>query len=76
MQAPHDQLPNLEGTAADEYDSARIIQEKRLIYIALGALGNVVVPIRKTCVFFSVLPDENYELLKTVLYGDRQRESQ
>ena len=46
----------------------------RRICVELGALGDVVVPARKTHAFFRALPDEKYESLKTVLICDRQRD--
>ena len=73
MQELHDQLANLQVTAADKYDPARVIQELRRICVELGALGDVV-PTRKNHVFFRALPDEKYESLKTVLLCDRQRD--
>ena len=74
MQELHDQLANLQVTAADKYDPARVIQELRRICVELGALGDVVVPARKNHAFFRALPDEKYESLKTVLLYDRQRD--
>ena len=39
MQELHDQLANLQVTAADKYDPARVFQELRRIWVELGALG-------------------------------------
>ena len=72
MQELHDQLANLQVTAADKYDPARVIKELRRICVELGTLGDVVVPARKNHAFFRALPDEKYESLKTVLLCDRQ----
>ena len=74
MQEPHDQLANIQVTAADKCDSARVIQELRRIYVELRALGDVVVPARKTHASFRALPDEKHESLKTVLLFERQRD--
>ena len=74
MQELHDQLANLQVTAADKYDPARVIQELRRICVELGALGDVAVPACKNHAFFRALPDDKYESLKTVLLGDRQRD--
>ena len=73
MQALHDQLANLQVTEAEQYDPARVIQELRCICVELGALGDTVVPARKTHAFFRALPDSQYESLKKVLLCDRQR---
>jgi len=74
MQELHDQLANLQVTAADKYDPARVIQELRRICVELGALGDVVVPARKNHAFFRALPDEKYESLKTELLCNRRRD--
>ena len=74
MQELHDQLANLQVSEEEKYDPAREIQESRRICVELGALGDVVVPARKTHAFFRALPDEKYESLKTVLIWDRQRD--
>ena len=60
MQELHDQLANLQVTEAEKYDPERVIQELRHICVELGALGDVVVPARKTHAFFRALPDEKY----------------
>ena len=70
MQELHDQLANLQVTAADKYDPARVIQEWRRICVELGSLGDVVIPVRKIHAFFRALPDEKYESLKTILLCD------
>ena len=67
MQELHDQLANLQVTAADKYDPARVIQEWRRICVELGSLGDVVIPVRKIHAFFRALPDEKYESLKLSL---------
>ena len=67
-------LANLQVTSASKYVPARVIQELRRISIGLGALGDDVVPVRKTHAFFRALHDYKYESLKTVLLGDRQRD--
>ena len=67
IQELHDQPANLQVTAADKYDPARVIQEIRRIGVELGALGDVVVPVRKNHAFSRALPDEKVESLKTVL---------
>ena len=74
MQELHDQVANLQVTAADKYDLAREIQEVRRVCAELEALGDVVVPARKTHAFFRALPDEKYESLKTALLCHRQRD--
>ena len=74
VQELHDQLANLQVTAADKYDSARAIQGVRRNCVGLGALGDVVVPTRKTHSFFRAPPEEDCESLKTVLSCDRQRD--
>ena len=74
MQELHDQLANLQVTAADKYDPARVIHEFRRICVELGALGDVVVPTLTNLAFFRALPDEKYESLKTGLLCDKQRD--
>ena len=73
MQELHDQLVNLQVTEAEQYDAARVVQELRRICVELGALGDTVVPARKSHAFFCALPDCQYESLKTVLLCDTQR---
>ena len=74
MQELHDQLANLQVTAAEKYHPTRVIQELRRICVELGVLGDVVFPARKNHAFFRALPDEKYESLKIVLLCDRQRD--
>ena len=74
MQELRDQLANLQVTEAEQYDPARVIQELRIVCVELGALGDTVVPARKTHAFLKALPDGQYEPLKTVLLCDRQRD--
>ena len=74
MQELYDQLANLQVTEAEQYDPAQVIQELCRICVELGALGDTVVPARKTQAFFRALPDSQYESLKTVLLCDRQRD--
>ena len=64
----------MQVTAADIYDPSRVIQELRRTCEELGALGDVVVPARKTHAFVRALPDEKYGSLKTVLLCGRQRD--
>ena len=73
MQELHDQLANLQVIEAEQYDPARVIQELRRICAELGALGDTLVPARKTHAFFRALPDSK-KTLKTVLLCDRQRD--
>ena len=65
MQELHNQLANLQVTAADKDDPARVIQELRRIGVELEALGDIAVPARKTHAFFRALTDEKYDSLKT-----------
>ena len=60
--------------AAHKYDPAQVFKELRLICVELEALGDVVVPARKTHTFFRVLPHEKYESLNVALLCDRQRD--
>ena len=62
MQELHDQLANLQVTEAEQYGPARVIQELRRICVELDALGETVVPARKTHAFFRALPDSPYAL--------------
>ena len=73
MQQLHDQFGSLEVTAADEFDPARVIQELRRICIELDALGDKVVPTRKTHAFLKALPDKHYRSFKTVLLCEKPR---
>ena len=72
MQELHNQLANLQVTAADKDDPARVIQELRRIGVELEALGDIAVPARKTHAFFRALSDEKYDSLKTGLPYDKQ----
>ena len=56
MQELHDQFGSLEATAADQFDPARVIYELRRICIELDALGDKVVPRRKTHAFIKAVP--------------------
>ena len=71
MQEQHDKFGTLEVTAADNFDPARVIQELRRIFIELDALGDKLVPARKTHAFFKSLPDKHYGSFKTVLLCER-----
>ena len=71
MQELHDKFGTLEVTAADNFDSARVIQELRRICIELDALGDKVVPASKTHAFLKSLPDKHYGSFKTVLLCER-----
>ena len=70
----HDQFGFLEVTAAVKFDPARVIQELRRICIELDALGDKVVPTRKTHAFLKALPDKHYGSLKTVLLCEKPRD--
>ena len=71
MQELHDKFGTLEVTAADNFDPARVIQELRRICIELDALGDKVVPARKTHAFLKSLPGKHYGSFKTVLLCER-----
>ena len=59
MQELHDKFGTLHVTAADNFDPARVIQEFRRICIELDALGDKVVPARKTNAFLKSLQDKH-----------------
>ena len=42
--------------------------------VELGALGDVVVPVRKPHAFIRAFPYDKYESLKTLMLCDRQRD--
>ena len=67
MQELHDKFGALEVTAADSFDPARVTQELRRICIEVDALGDKVVPARKTRTFLKSLPDKHYGSFKTLL---------
>ena len=71
MQELHDKFGTLEVTAANNFDPARVIQELRRICIELDALGDMVVPARKTHAFLKSLPDKHYGSFKTLLLCKR-----
>lgn len=52
----YDKFGSLEVSAADNFDPARVIQELRRICIELDALGDNVVPARKTHALLKSLP--------------------
>ena len=60
-------------TADDKFDPARAIQQLRRISTELDALGDKVVPTRKTYAFLKALPDKRYGSFKTVLLCDKPR---
>ena len=60
MQQLHDQLGSLDVTAADQFDPARVIPQLLRICVELDALGDKVVPTRKTHAFLKALPDKHY----------------
>ena len=61
-------------TADDKFDPARAIQQLRCISTELGALGDKVVPTRKTHAFLKALPDKHYDSFKTVLLREKPRD--
>ena len=61
-------------TADDEFDPARAIQQLRRISTELDALGDKVVPTRKTHAFTKSLPDMHYGSFKTVLLCEKPRD--
>ena len=71
MQELHDKFGILEVTAADNFHPTRVIQELRRICIELDALGDKVVPARKTHVFIKSLPDKHHGSFKTILLCER-----
>ena len=74
MQELQDQLGSLAMTADDKFDYARSIQQLRLISTELNALGDKVVPTRKTHAFLKALPDKHYGSFKTVLLCEKPRD--
>ena len=73
MQELQDQLESLAVAADDQFDPARAIQQLRRISTELGALGDKVVPTRKTHAFLKALPDKHYGSFKTVMMGEKPR---
>ena len=60
MQELKHQLGSLAVTADDKFDPARAIQQLRRISTELDALGDKVVPTRKTHAFLKALRDKHY----------------
>ena len=60
MHELQDQLGSLAVTADDKFDPARAIQRLRPISTELDALGDKVVPTRKTHAFLYALPEKHY----------------
>ena len=71
MQELQDQLGSLAVTANDKFDPACAIQQLRRISTELDALGDKVVPTRKTHAFLKALPDKHYGSFKTVLHCEK-----
>ena len=74
MQELQDQLGSLAVTADDKLDPAREIQQLRRISTEPDALGNTVVPTRKTHAFLKALPDKHHGSLKTVVLCEKPRD--
>ena len=74
MQELPDQLGPLAGTADDKFDPARAIQQLRRILYEVDALGDKLVPTRKTHAFQKALPDNHYGSFRTVLVCKKPRD--
>ena len=74
MQELPDQLGPLAGTADDKFDPARAIHQLRRILNDLDALGDKLVPTRKTHAFQKALPDSHYGSFRTVLFCKKPRD--
>ena len=71
MQELQDQLGFLGVTADDKIDPSLAIQQWCRISTELDALGDKVVPTRKTHAFLKALPDKHYGSFKTVLLFEK-----
>ena len=74
MQELQEPLGSLAVTADDKLDPAHAIQQLRRIPTELDALGDKVMPTRKTHAFLKVLPDKHYGSFKIALLCEKPRD--